>query len=259
MVGDNVIPLFRTENWLLGNQGPRYLQLSRYVARLVHSQELPQNTRLPSEREIADAAGISRVTVRKAIEVLAQDGLIQRKQGSGNYVADIHDTKKLEQSLSTLSSFTEHIQTRGMDSSSRVLDTGIYPPSPTEILSLGLASDDLVARVKRLRSADGIPMAIENSSLPLDILPNPSEVTQSLYDVLRRGDHVPSRAIQKIGAVSLRAQDAELFKLPEGSAVLKIDRTAYLNTGRPIEFTCGIYRSDLYEFMSELRLRDHMD
>lgn len=254
MDSEKLIPFFRSSNWLQAGQGPRYIQLHRYIAQSIRDKQLASDTRLPGEREIAEAADVSRVTVRKAIDLLANEGLVIRKRGSGNYVRATSEPKILEQSLSSLSSFTEHTKLRGMVPSSQVIEAGLYTPTPLEISTLGLISGALVARIIRLRCGDGIPMAVETSSLPADILPNPADVKTSLYDVLRHNNCAPTRAIQKIGAVNASVSNAELLEVPQGSAVLQIDRTAYLDSGRPIEFTSGIYRSDLYEFISELRL-----
>jgi len=177
--------------------------------------------------------------------------LIEQRQGAGSFVRSA--APKLEQSLSSLVSFTENMSVRGMTSTSTVLSRGIFTPSPQEILALGLSSRDRVTRIKRLRQTDDAPMAVELSSLPQDILPRPDDVETSLYAVLRKNGCAPTRAIQRVTAINLERSEAELLKLPEGSAVLKIERTGYLATGRPIEFTSGLYRSDTYDFVSELR------
>ena len=111
-----------------------------------------------------------------------------------------------------------------------------------------------IARIKRLRSADGIPMAIESSALPADILPDPGLVGTSLYALLRANSSAPFRAIQRVAAASAEAENAKLLNLPVGAPILQIDRTGYLTSGRPIEFTCGLYRSDMYDFVTELRV-----
>ena len=97
-------------------------------------------------------------------------------------------------------------------------------------------------------------MALERSSLPRDILPDPNMVDISLYDVLRARGVAPTRAVQRITAINAMGEDARHMNLAEGAAVLRIDRTAYLPSGRPIEFTRGLYRSDIYDFIAELRL-----
>jgi GntR family transcriptional regulator len=151
-------------------------------------------------------------------------------------------------------SFTEYMRQRGKTSSSRILQSGIAPPSPDEQIALGLSGSETLSRVERLRFADDVPMALERSSLPRDILPDPDMVDVSLYDVLRARNVAPTRAVQRITAVNLGGDDARLLNLVDGAAVLRIDRTAYLPSGRPIEFTRGLYRSDIYDFIAELRL-----
>ncbi|WP_371168974.1 GntR family transcriptional regulator [Aliiroseovarius sp. 2305UL8-7] len=238
--------------WFRPGRGPRYLQLHRHIRSAIHTDVLAPDDQLPPERDIADAAQVSRVTVRNAIAELVSDGLIEQRQGAGSFVRSA--APKLEQSLSSLVSFTENMQARGMTSTSETLSSGLFRPTSDEMLTLGLSSNDHVARITRLRSASGTPMALERSSLPADILPNPEKVDVSLYALLRKSGQAPTRAIQRVTAANLNASEAEMFHLSDGAAVLKIERTGYLATGRPIEFTSGLYRSDIYDFVSELRL-----
>lgn len=238
--------------WQRDGRGPRYLQLYRHIGEAIRAGQLEAATQLPAERDLAILAAVSRVTVRKAVARLVSDGLVEQKRGAGSFVRP--QGPKLEQSLSTLTSFTQYMQQRGKASTSQVLQRGLFAPSPDEQVSLGLSASGRVARVARLRSADGTPMAIERSSLPEDILPHPERVETSLYTVLRASGAAPSRAVQRITAINLAANEARLLNLAEGTAALRIDRTGYLPSGRPIEFTRGIYRSDIYDFVAELRL-----
>lgn len=242
--------IYALEHWFSSGNGPRYEQLHRHISTAIASGTLSPDSRLPAEREIAEMAGISRVTVRKAVAKLVADGLIDQRQGAGSFVRS--STLKHKQSLSTLVSFTENMRARGTVSTSEVLSAGLFTPSPQEMFALGLSPNDQVARVKRLRSAGDVPMALETSSLPEDILPHPERVKISLYEILRQRRQAPVRAIQRVTAINVAAQEAELLQLPEGTAILKIDRTGYLSSKRPIEFTTGLYRSDIYDFISEL-------
>ena len=244
--------LYRAAHWFRPGQGPRYQQLHRHLAGTIGDGTLPPGAQLPPERDLADLAEVSRVTVRKAVAQLALDGLIEQRQGAGSFVR--RPAERIEQSLSGLTSFTEYMQLRGKVSTSRVLEAGHFGPSPDETIALGIPAHERVSRVERLRAADGVSMALERSTLPRDILPDPGAVTTSLYTVLRARAAVPSRAIQRITAVSLGPKEAQLLDLPEGAPVLRIDRTAYLPSGRPVEFTRGLYRSDIYDFVAELRL-----
>ena len=204
------------------------------------------------EREIADLTELSRVTVRKAIRELVEDGSIVQRQGSGSFVRG--DTPKLEQSLSQLTSFSEDMARRGLDSRSIWLERGIVLATPEEVSALELEEGESVARIRRLREAGGQPMALEQASLPLDLLPNPLEVTQSLYSVLASNGCHPVRAVQKISAINLGEAEASLLQVATGDAGLSMVRTSYLPNGRVVEFTRSTYRGDAYDFVAELSI-----
>ncbi len=243
----------RPDGWLgRPGGGPRYVQLRRRLEEGIASGILPPDSSLPPEREIAEITDLSRVTVRKAIQELVRDGLIEQRQGSGSFVRE--PVARVEQSLSHLTSFTEDMRNRGLETTSQWLERGVFLPSPDETRALGLSAGDQVARIYRLREAGGRPMALERAALPLDILPNPIEVTGSLYEVLERHGVRPVRAVQKISAVNLEAREAELLGVPEGAAGLRIERTSFLVTGRVAELTRSLYRGDAYDFVAELRL-----
>lgn len=244
--------LFEPAVWFRAGRGPRYAQLYRHIAAIIASGDLPPETQLPPERELADLARVSRVTVRKAVAQMVDEGVLEQRRGAGTFVR--RPRPKMEHSLSSLLSFTDYMRQRGKAPTSRILRRGVFLPNPDEQVALGLSGVDRVTRLDRLRSSDGMPMALELSSLPNDVLPDPALVDSSLYDVLRATGTAPTRGMQRIKAVNLGAEEARLLNLTEGAAVLRIDRTGYLPSGRPIEFTRGLYRSDIYDFIAELRL-----
>lgn len=248
----SVAEFLRPEEWLGQSAGPRYVQLRRRLENGIDTGVFAPNSSLPPEREIADITDLSRVTVRKAIQELVKEGVVEQRQGSGSFVRE--KVARVEQSLSHLTSFTEDMERRGLETTSKWLERGIFLPSPDEVVALGLASGDQVARIHRLREAGGQPMALERAALPLDILPNPIEVTTSLYEILERSDNRPVRAIQKISAINLGPREADLLGVAEGTAGLSIQRISYLESGRVAELTRSIYRGDAYDFVAELRL-----
>lgn len=239
------------ERWLSPDGGPRYRQLAEHIARRIEDRSLDAGAQLPAERDLAEAADVSRVTVRKALAELAARGLVAQRRGAGSFVCEEPEAPK--HSLSSIMSFTETLAAQGVTSSSTVLMAGLFAPSSDEMIRLGVSASDQVARVHRLRRANDTPTALERSALPADILPEPERVQTSLYAVLRSRGVAPSRAVQKIGAVTAEGADAERLGVLPGAALLKVDRTAYLETGRPIEFTTGLYRSDNYDFVTEIR------
>lgn len=244
-----------SEAWLGKETGPRYVQLRRRLEEAISAGILPPNSSLPPERELAELTDLSRVTVRKAIQELVKKGIVIQRQGSGSFVREAEP--KVEQSLSHLTSFTADMQRRGFETTSKWLERGVFLPAPEEVMALGLAADESVARIYRLREAGGRPMALEKAALPLDILPNPLAVEASLYALLEKGGNRPVRAVQKISAINLDKPEADLLGVPEGTAGLSIQRTSYLDNGRVAEFTRSLYRGDAYDFVAELRLSPH--
>ena len=131
---------------------------------------------------------------------------------------------------------------RGMTVHSAWLDRGLFQPSPDEMMALGLSANEPVARVSRLRIANGTPLAIERASLSASVLPDPQAVGASLYAALEKSGHRPARAVQRISAANLGEADALLLEVPAGSASLNIERISYLASGKVIEFTRSVYQ-----------------
>ena len=239
---------------VLPTGGPLYLQLKRWIEDAINAGAISPGDALPSERDLAIKVDVSRVTVRKAVAQLVQDGVLVQRHGSGTFVAPA--TQRVEQSLSQLTSFTEDMARRGMSVRAEWLDRGLYIASPEETIILGLSPGEQVARIARLRLSGDMPLAIERASLSSTILPEPQRIEDSLYKYLDLFGNRPVRAIQRIRAANLTHDDAMLLQVPVGSAGLHIERTSYLASGRVIEFTRSIYRGDTYDFVAELRLGD---
>ena len=253
-MGDAAETLFGSDSISLPQGGPLYMQLKRLIEDAVHRGAVKPGDAIPSERDLAARVEMSRVTVRKAVQHLVREGVLVQRHGSGTYVAPQPD--RVEQSLSQLTSFAEDMARRGMPVRSTWLDRGVYPPSPEEMVSLGLTSGDSVARVSRLRISGDTPIAIERAALSATVLPDPEAIGTSLYAHLDRRGNRPVRAVQRIRAISLGEEDAALLGVTPGVASLHIERTSYLASGRVVEFTRSIYRGDTYDFVAELRLGD---
>ncbi|TCD15498.1 GntR family transcriptional regulator [Oricola cellulosilytica] len=247
--------LFSESNIRARGAGPLYVRLRRVLDDLISSRKLEQGQALPTERDIAEMSGLSRVTVRRAVDDLVRAGTLVRRHGSGTFVAP--SPTRVQQSLSTLTSFSEDMARRGLATRSVWLGRGLFTPSPDEMMSLGLSVEDRVARFERLRFAAEVPLAIERAAIASDVLPDPAAVDQSLYEALERLNARPSKAVQRISAALVEPADAELLQIGRCDAVLKIERISYLSSGRAIELTRSIYRGDAYDFVAELRLGDN--
>ncbi len=231
-----------------GGEGPVYLRLASTLRGLIALGELRGGDALPSERDLAQGAGLSRVTVRKALEVLGAEGLIQRRHGAGSFV-----TRQIDQPASVLIGFTDDMRRRGARAESRLLRKAVGLPDPSEVLKLGLSPADRVLRLSRVRLSDGEPLAIEHATVPAWALPSPS-LGASLYGALKAAGHMPVRALQRVQAGVATAEEAALLAIAPGDPVLRIERRAFLANGRPIEVTTSAYRGDRYDFIAELTL-----
>ena len=140
----------------------------------------------------------------------------------------------------------------GFTPRSRWLRRFVGLAQPEEIVGLNLPAGTRVARLERVRLADETPMALELSALPLDVVPAPQNVGDSLYAHLQALGHEPVRALQHLRAVNANVQQAELLDIPLGQALLFITRFGYSSGGRAIEITHTWCRSDYYDFVVEL-------
>jgi GntR family transcriptional regulator len=209
------------------------------------ANSLKPNDALPSERELMEVYGVSRMTVRAAISRLADEGLLYNVHGSGTYVG----SPDLFAKAPKLTSFTEDMVSRGYVPSSRVLEVS-RPPVPAAVASmLRIEPGSECTKIRRLRLADDNPMALETVFLPGDVLPMEYfDVRSSLYGQLAERGYEIYRAEQEIHAVTLDSASSTLLGVPEGAAALEIDRVATDRRGSPIEFARTIYRGDRYSF-----------
>ncbi|MBP6901234.1 MAG: GntR family transcriptional regulator [Burkholderiaceae bacterium] len=226
---------------------PLYLQLQQALRRAIEQRMLGPETALPPERQLAADLGVSRITVRKAIDGLAEDGLLERRQGAGNFVCT-----RIDKNFAKLTSFSEDMRARGRTPSSVWLKRSEGTVSPEEALKLALSPGTTVFRFQRLRLADGHPMALELCTLAAWTLPSLEAVDNSLYEALDRAGHRPVRALQRLHALLLNDEQARLLEAKPRDAGLLVERLGYLADGRAVELSQSVYRGDTYDFVAEL-------
>ena len=202
---------------------------------------------IPPERELAAELGVSRITLRKAVEGLVNEGLLLRRQGAGTFV-----TGRVEKQFAKLTSFSEDMAARGRSVRSEWLRRSEGVVTSDESLALGLSPGAQVYRFHRIRYADDLGMALEYTTIPLFGLPDIAAVETSLYAALDAAGHRPVRALQRLRAALFDQSKAKLIGVEAGAAGLFIDRRGFLKDGRPIEMTQSWYRGDAYDFVAEL-------
>ncbi|WP_378942687.1 GntR family transcriptional regulator [Mesorhizobium sp. ANAO-SY3R2] len=246
-MGDQAILDFLAQA-LAGQSGePLYRRLEDAIKQSVATSRLRRGAVIPSERVLCEALGISRVTVRRAIEGLASDGLLDRRQGAKTVVSS-----RLEKSLSTMTSFSEDMRSRGLEPGCVWISREISRPSPAEMMALGISGSEKVARLIRLRTADAQPIALETATLPVRFVPDPQAVQASLYEYLETTGSVPVRALQRMQAKPATEEERRLLSASEDTSLLVIERRCFLADGQIVEFTRTKYRGDVYDFVIEL-------
>jgi GntR family transcriptional regulator len=228
-------------------RAPLYQQMQDALRRGIEGGALRPQEALPPERDIATEFGISRITVRKAIDGLVADGMLTRRQGAGTFVGG-----RVEKQFSKLTSFSEDMAARGRTSRSEWITQAEGAVNSDESLTLGLSPGSRVFRFHRIRYADEQPMALEYSTIPGFGLPGLDMVGVSLYAALEAAGHRPVRALQRLRAVLFNAEQAKLLEIQAGAPGLFIERRSFLEDGRAIETTHSWYRGDAYDFVAEL-------
>lgn len=226
-----------------------YHQIAQLLRRQIETGEFPAGKALPSERRLAETLSVSRVSVRKAIEELVEQGLLIKKRGSGTYVIE-----RLSQSLSALHSFTEEIAARGLAADYECLDTYVGTPTPDEVMSLGIRTSDTITRITRLRRTDGEPLTIQTSAVLQAAMPDPAELGASLYALMDNYGHRPVRAQQRLSAVAIVGHEAELLQVVPGSPGLQTTRIGYREDGLAVEYTRSLFRGDRWDCITELTI-----
>lgn len=229
-------------------EDPLYLQLARILRELIEAGELRGGVALPSERDLAKATSLSRITVRSAIDDLFRDGLVSKKRGAGTFVSP-----QIDQPLSVLLGFTADMKRRGTNSSSIIINKTVALPDPTEVLKLGISPSEQVLRLSRVRLSEDEPLAVENAVVPLFAV-KPDDIKESLYEAMKATGNKPVRALQRLHAAIADDREAELLGVVPGSPILHIERRSFLANGRAIEVTNSAYRGDRYDFIAELAI-----
>lgn len=226
-----------------GSYVPRYVQIERALRERIG--ELVPGDSLPSDAELCAEFGVSRMTARNSMTHLVQERLVERVPGRGTFVA----RPPTHRQAGNLLSFSNEMRRRGRVPSSRVIARGLRPASDVEVTELWLRRGVDVAFVRRVRLADGEPIALETSVLPgtcASILMSADLERDSLHAVLVSARRLPTRGRGVLDAEPATDDDAELLGLAPGSALLVERRLIFDQHNRPLERTESRYAGDRY-------------
>jgi GntR family transcriptional regulator len=236
---------------------PLYHQLKLVLQRDIEQGMYKPGGRLPSEPELIRQYGVSRITVRQALDELEAEGRVMRRHGKGTYVAE----PRIEQELVRLTDFVEDMQQAGQNPSSRMLAFVHEPAGPAIANALGIASGTEVVRVDRLRLAEGRPIAYDTTWLPLrfgDLLAGMDLTQETIYHLLETRYTVPVLSgTFYITAAEATAPQAGHLEVAPGSALLVIQRISYTTGDIPVYIQERFYRPDRVQY--RVMLRRHND
>jgi GntR family transcriptional regulator len=231
---------------------PYYEQLAELLRHEIAAKQAGSELyQLPSENDLAERHGLSRATVRHALDELESEGWIYRQKGVGSFAA----VRRLVQDLTQLVSTTEDMRQRGWKMVTRVLSLAQMHAAPHVAAMLELPPDALSYEVRRLRVVEDVPLSVQTAYLPASLCPRleDNDLTASLYRLLesRYGLRLWS------GTETLRARgatesEASLLDVHEGAAVMYMERVTYAATGAPAEFLEAVWRGDRYDFKVSL-------
>jgi GntR family transcriptional regulator, N-acetylglucosamine utilization regulator len=224
---------------------PLYAQLKEQIIAVIARGDLAPGDQIPSQRSLCERYGMSHMTVRRAISELLNEGVLYAIPGKGLYV-----TERKQDTEPLLIGFSEDMARRGMIPSSQVLAAEIVGASTVLASALGVAVGTPLAHLRRLRLADGAPMALQSSYLPHALCPGLLEQdlgSGSLFGLLRNVYRLRlADGTTVVEAALADAEQAKLLGLPLPAPLLIIEQLTYLDSGHAIEFVRSAYRADRY-------------
>ena len=232
---------------------PLYHRLHDQLRDDIESGVLRPGDRIPTEAELSARFGVSRTTVKQAIQQLVHAGLVYRIQGKGTFVAQ----PRIPRRLVGLISFHEEMTQRGFKPSTELIEASVVPAARHVARALDLEPGTEVLRLVRRRMADGVPIALQTTYLPGSMAAlgdDPQVANGSLYEAMERHfGRRPTIGREEYTAVVVSGEDARRLGVPDGSPALAVRRYASFEDGRPVEYTESLLRADRYTLHVELK------
>lgn len=234
---------------------PLYGKVEEVLASEIARGEVKPGDRLPSEDQLLARFGVSRITVRRAIQNLIQRGMVEIRRGHGTYVL----APKVSQELSRLTGFVEDMAVHGRKASAKVLSQDVVAANSTVARQLRIARGTHVVRIERVRLADSVPMSFDETYLPLEIgeriVRNDLRV-KPIFTLLEEEFGIPlAEAEYVLEAAAASAHVAEALAVTRGAPIFRIERTSFTSMGQPIDYEILSYRGDLIRFVTRLARR----
>lgn len=237
-------PLAPTPQLTEASDQPAHARIAHWLEDLVVSGELEPGDKLPPEVEIATSLGVSRMTLRQALGAVEAKGFIDRRRGrfGGSFVA----APRLELDHASLPGFTEQMIRIDVEPGARILSATTRRPDTVVIKALGLRRGDQVHEIRRVRTANGEPIVLEEAYVPAEMFPGllAKNLHSSLYALMRDYGGAPQTADERIEATPATPEQSEILGVAPASPLLLIVRTSFAADGAAVEFSRDYLRSD---------------
>ncbi|MFA7109821.1 MAG: GntR family transcriptional regulator [Sphaerochaetaceae bacterium] len=224
-----------------------YKKIYKYYKDLIISKEMKNGVKMPTEEEIGNLFNVSRITVRHALDDLANDGYISKIQGKGSYVS----STKASLQLNKLKGFSVEMRLLGKTPTSIVHNVSIIEANEDVATHLNIPIGSKVYDIERIRCADGVKMAFEKMRIPFSFIPGIEklDLSCSFYDILQeKYGIVPMRAVETFEAGLADKKFSELLEIEINSPILSMERISYSSSGKIYEYTDSTYCGDKYKF-----------
>ncbi len=232
---------------------PIKVQVKRELLKLYLSGENQPDKKLPSERTLQEQFGISRTTLRIVLDELQREGMLYSHPGKGRYIAK----KILDQQLTYLTGLSQEIRDKGIEPIARVLYQQVETAQPYVAEKLQIPEGSKIFRLKRLRFAEKKPVSIEETHISISLCPNIVNIDfqqASLYDFLSSEGLRPVSAFQVMTAEDVTDEEASLLKIDHPRSLMRMKRTTFLISGKPIEYAESAYSGADFQFTLHLKL-----
>lgn len=226
---------------------PLYVQIRDNLRRQILDGSYQVHERLPSENEMMNAFGVSRITIRQALRDLHNEGLVFSAQGKGTFVSK----PKAVQNVQRLEGFGEAMAAQGYEASARVLSIQQLKPPKAVAAALDLAAGDQAVEVKRVRYLNRSPVCVENSYFPVDIGGQMFglDLSNDIFPMLENRFGIPlGGADISLDAILADDETRQYLNLKAGEAILRVERLTHDRNGRPIDFEYLCYRGDSFKY-----------
>lgn len=224
---------------------PLYLQIAEDIRSKIRSEEIKANTRIPTELELSEKYQVSRITIRKALEILVDEEILVRKQRIGTFVSG----KKMSRSLNSFMGFSQSCELGGNKAGTQFLSADLVKAMPSDMKTLNLKEDDKIIRIRRLRYCNDVPVILEENHFPKEYAYLLAEdLNESLHQILSDHGIMLTKGMKTIGVCYATREEAKHLDIKENDALILSKDVAYDQDGKPVYSGKEIINADRYEY-----------